>query len=61
MNLKLDLFRMQQCWMQARVFERAIHARFPLEEVLSVYPGFHAPDNNRAVDEMVELARKRVA
>ena len=144
MNLKLDLFHLQQCWIQARVFERAdkagydmeafaaafmaseaaegldadydrmqwageayvlesviresglkpdaagrrvydreaifwagfiyrfwnfktseasraIHAQFPLAEVLSVYPGFHTLDNNRAVDEMIELARKRAA
>ena len=40
---------------------RAIHAQFHLAEVLSVYPGFHTLDNNRAVDEMVELARKRAA
>ena len=40
---------------------RAIHAQFPLAEVLSVYPGFHTLDNNRAVDEMIELARKRAA
>lgn len=143
MTLKLDLFHLQQCWIQARVFERAdkagydmtafaaafmaseaaegldadydrmqwageayilssvireaglapdaaaprfdreaifwagfiyrfwnfktgetsraIHARFPLREVLSVYPGFHTLDNNKAVDEMIELARQRAA
>ena len=141
--MKLDLFQMQQCWIQARVFERAdkagydmmafaeafmnssaaegldadydrmqwageayvlesvvneaklapddaapkfdreaifwagfiyrfwsfktgessrvIHARFPLADVLSVYPGFHTISNDRAVEEMIAIAERRAA
>ena len=40
---------------------RAIHARFPLADVLSVYPGFHTISNDRAVEEMISIAERRAA
>ena len=40
---------------------RAIHARFPLADVLSVYPGFHTISNDRAVEEMIAIADRRAA
>ena len=40
---------------------RAIHARFPLADVLSVYPGFHTISNDRAVEEMIAIANRRAA
>ena len=40
---------------------RAIYARFPLADVLSVYPGFHTISNNRAVEEMIAIAERRAA
>ena len=40
---------------------RAIHARFPLADVLSVYPGFHTISNDRAVEEMIAIAERRAA
>ena len=40
---------------------RAIHVRFPLADVLSVYPGFHTISNDRAVEEMIAIAERRAA
>ena len=40
---------------------RAIPARFPLAGVLSVYPGFHAISNDRAVEEMIAIAERCAA
>ena len=44
MNLKLDLFHMQQCWIQARVFERADKAGYDMEAFAAAFMASEAAE-----------------
>ena len=44
MNLKLDLFHLQQCWIQARVFERADKAGYDMEAFAAAFMASEAAE-----------------